>query len=123
LAILQEKFKSRGFSVLAFPTNDFHQELGSNEEIQEFVSKTFDDKVTFPMFGLSCLKDNVVYQQLQRQLPDSHVKQNFFKYLVDRNGKAVKMFNKKEDPLTLTEDIEKLLDESNGSRQHKLVTQ
>lgn len=106
--------------MLAFPTNDFHQELSSNEEIQDFVKSNFA-QVTFPMFGLSSLHDNVVYQALREQLPEAHVQHNFFKYLVDRNGKAVKMFHKKEDPLTLTEEIEKLLDQGDAP-QHKLVT-
>lgn len=120
LAILHEKYKSRGFSVLAFPTNDFRQELGSNEEIQDFIDENFD-QVNFPIFGLSSLKENVVYQQLKRQLPESNVRHNFFKYLVDRNGKAVKLYHKKEDPLSLTGDIEELLD-ANSARKQKLVT-
>ena len=106
---------------MAFPSNDFHQELGSNQEIQDFVSEKFDD-VNFPIFALSSLKDNIIYQQLQRQNPDFQVQHNFFKYLVDRNGQVVKFFHKKQDPLTLTDEIEKLLD-ARGSRQHKLVTQ
>ena len=105
---------------MAFPTNDFRQELGSNEEIQNFVSENFE-QVNFPIFGLTSLHENPVYQQLQKQLPEAHVKHNFFKYLVDQNGKAVKLFHKKEDPLSLTQDIEELLD-SRGARQHKLVT-
>jgi glutathione peroxidase len=120
LALLQEKFQSRGFSVLAFPTNDFHQELSTNEEIRDFVESNFE-QVTFPIFGLSSLRENPVYQSLQKQLPDAHVQHNFFKYLVDRNGKAVKMFHKKEDPITLTEEIERLLDQGDGPK-HKLVT-
>lgn len=107
--------------MLAFPTNDFHQELSSNEEIQEFVKSNYE-QVTFPIFGLSSLHDNVVYKELREQLPDAHVKHNFFKYLVDRNGKAVKLFHKKEDPLTFTKEIEKLLDQEDG-RRHKLVTE
>lgn len=107
--------------MLAFPTNDFHQELASNEDIQAFVKSNFA-QVTFPIFGLSSLQDNVVYKALREQLPEAHVQHNFFKYLVDRNGKAVTMFHKKDDPLTLTEEIEKLLDQSEGPK-HKLVTE
>ncbi len=106
--------------MLAFPTNDFHQELATNEDIQAFVKANYD-QVTFPMFGLSSLDENSVYQALRKQLPDSHVQHNFFKYLVDRNGKAVKMFAKKDDPLTLVNEIEKILDQGDG-RKHKLVT-
>jgi glutathione peroxidase len=118
LAVLQSKYQSKGFSVLAFPTNDFNQELGSNEQIQEYVSEHFP-QVSFPVFGMTSLKDNPVYQTFQRQLPNAHVQHNFFKYLVDQNGVAVSMFHKKEDPLTLEEHIEKLL----GPPVHRQVTE
>ena len=36
LAILSDKYASRGFNVLAFPSNDFHQEKDTNEEILEY---------------------------------------------------------------------------------------
>lgn len=118
LAVLQSKYQSKGFSVLAFPTNDFNQELGSNEDIQEYVSEHFP-QVSFPVFGLTSLKENPVYRKFELQLPEAHVQHNFFKYLVDQNGVAVSMFHKKEDPLTLEEHIEKLL----GPPVHKLVTE
>ena len=45
---------------------------------------------TFPIFGLSKLAENPVYDLLSKQLDlpeaESRVHQNFFKYLVDRNG-------------------------------------
>ena len=121
LALLQEKYKSQGFSVLAFPTNDFHQELSTNEDIQAFITANYQ-QVTFPVFGLTSLKDNVVYRALQQQLPNDHVGHNFFKYLVDRDGKAVKMFTKKQDPLQLTEEIEHLLKKERRTL-HKMVTE
>ena len=108
LADLQRKYQSRGFSVLAFPTNDYYQELGSNEKIHEFVSQNFP-QVTFPIFGLSSLKANPVYQELERQLPNDRVRHNFYKYLVDRNGVAVRLFSKPEDPFVIEPYIEKLL--------------
>jgi glutathione peroxidase len=49
LQSLHDKFKNRGFEVLAFPSNSFFQESGSNSEICEFAKNKF--KVTFPIFG------------------------------------------------------------------------
>jgi glutathione peroxidase len=95
--------------VLAFPLEDFHQELGTNEQIQQFVSDKFP-KVTFPIFGKSSLKDNVVYQSLKRQMPKNVVKHNFYKYLVNRDGIPIKFFTKAQEPLSLRKDIEELLD-------------
>jgi glutathione peroxidase-family protein len=88
---------------------DFHQELESNEKIQEFVSDKFPE-ATFPVFGKSSLKNNVVYQSLKRQMPQHVVKHNFYKYLVNREGIAVKFFTKPQEPLSLKKNIEELLD-------------
>lgn len=110
LAELQEKYASQGFTVLAFPTNDFHQEPGSNAEILSFVNDKFP-QVSFPIFGKSSLASNPVYQKLERHLPHDHVKHNFYKYLVNRKGIAVKLFNKKQLPLSIEDAIEELLKE------------
>jgi len=118
---LQERFQSKKFTVLAFPTNDFHQELGSNKEIQEFVHNNFEG-ITFPVLGLSKLQENPVYQALVKQMPQAHVKHNFYKFLVNRRGMAVKFYDKRHDPLTLLDDIEELLDVEDESTHHRLVT-
>ena len=110
LAELQEKYADRGFTVLAFPTNDFHQEPGSSEEILAFVANQYP-QVNFPIFGKSSLATNPVYLRLERHLPNDEVTHNFFKYLVDRKGIAKKMFHKKQPPLSLEDAIEELLAE------------
>lgn len=114
LAELQEKYGDRGFTVLAFPTNDFHQEPGEDSEIQSFVQEKFP-QVTFPVFGKSSLAENPVYNKMERHLQklgnNDVVKHNFFKYLVNRQGLAVKLFNKKQEPLSLQGAIEELLEE------------
>lgn len=110
LAELQEKYKDRGFTILAFPTNDFHQEPGSNEEILSFVTEKYP-QVNFPIFGKSSLASNPVYLKLERHLPNDVVKHNFFKYLVNRQGIAVHLYNKKTEPRSLEQAIEKLLED------------
>ena len=47
---LQKTYGDRGFTVLAFPSNQFLQELSSSEAIKEFCSTTYG--VTFPMLSL-----------------------------------------------------------------------
>ncbi|WP_255828879.1 glutathione peroxidase [Marinomonas rhizomae] len=50
LEALYKKYHEQGLEILGFPANDFAgQEPGSNEEIQQFCSLTYD--VTFPMFS------------------------------------------------------------------------
>jgi glutathione peroxidase len=105
---LQEKYGAQGFVVLAFPTNDFHQELNTNEEIQSFLHDHFPS-VTFPVFGQSSLRTNPVYRTLQEQLPHQYVQHNFYKYLVDRHGIAQHLYPKSQPPVDLEQDIEQLL--------------
>ena len=44
---LQRTYGERGFTVIGFPSNQFLQELGSAEAIDEYCSTTWG--VTFPM--------------------------------------------------------------------------
>jgi len=99
----------QGFQVLAFPTNDFQQELSSNAEIAQFWSTNYPE-AKFPIFAQSSLHENPVYQTLQQHLPNKqHVKHNFFKYLVNQEGVAVQLFHKSQDPLSLKGPILHLL--------------
>ena len=52
LQTLYEKYKDRGFRILAFPVNQFgNQEPGTEEEIAKFAKTKFN--VTFDMFEKS----------------------------------------------------------------------
>ena len=44
---LQREYGDRGFQVLGFPSNQFLQELGSNEAIKEYCSLTYG--ISFPV--------------------------------------------------------------------------
>lgn len=110
LIVLQAKYGKSGFTVLAFPSNDYHQELETNDEIDQFLKTTFPE-INFPIFASSSLKQNPVFQALQEQLPDEHIEHNFFKYIVDREGIAIDLYQKRQDPLTFESAIEELLEE------------
>lgn len=110
LIVLQEKYGKSGFLILAFPSNDYHQELATDEDIDHFLKTTFPD-INFPVFASSSLKQNPVFQALQKQIPDEQIEHNFFKYLVDREGIAIDLYHKRQDPLTLESAIEEQLEE------------
>jgi glutathione peroxidase len=84
---LQRTYGDQGFSVLGFPSNQFLQELGSEDAIKEYCSLTWG--VTFPMFERIKVngKDrHPLYQELTK-VPDSagkagRVQWNFEKFLV-----------------------------------------
>lgn len=89
---LQETFGERGFSVLGFPSNQFFQELGSEDEIKEYCSTTWG--VTFPMFARVRVNGkgrHPLYQELTKT-PDEEgkagrIQWNFEKFLVTRDDR------------------------------------
>jgi len=105
-ASLEKLYEDRhedGFTILAFPANDFkHQEPGTNKEIAEFCTEKFG--VTFPMFEkIHVLGDDrsPLYRQLV-DLPDplgGDPEWNFTKFLVGRDGRVAARFGPSTDPL------------------------
>ncbi len=100
LQALHDELKSRGFSVLGFPCNDFgKQEPGSGEQIAAFCERNYG--VTFPMFEKLVVKagadQSPIYAELSRasgKLPAW----NFGKYVVGRDGEVVSFFDSKVAP-------------------------
>lgn len=93
---LHEKYADKGFTVLAFPSNDFGaQEPGTNEEIKQFCSGKY--KVTFPLFDKVHVKgeeQHTLYKELTGAggaFP-GEVKWNFGKFLIGRDGKPLARF-------------------------------
>ena len=110
------KYKDRGFMILGFPANNFlRQEPGTNEEIKKFC--TLNDGVTFDMFSKISVKgsdQDPLYQYLTNESPvPGNVKWNFQKYLVDRKGNVVAMFQPGTQPIDkeVIDKIEQLLNE------------
>ncbi len=56
LESLYARHRDQGLVVLGFPSNDFSQESGSNQEIADFCDNTFG--VTCPMFVKSGVTGN-----------------------------------------------------------------
>jgi glutathione peroxidase len=89
LEALHARYKDRGLVVLGFPSNDFAQEKGSNQEIAEFCENTFG--VKFPMFAKSSVRGsdaNPLFRQLAAATGRAP-EWNFHKYLIGRDGKAI----------------------------------
>lgn len=101
--------------ILAFPTNDFQQEPGTNEEIAATVESLlgkdrFPNNPNFVLFSKSSLQVNPIYQQLSQHIEGSTVKHNFYKYLVGKDGIATNFYNKKTEILQFESDITHLLE-------------
>jgi glutathione peroxidase len=93
---LQDTYGSQGFSVLAFPCNDFGaQEPGTLEEIQSFCSTTYG--VTFPIMAKVPIS-GAPFDTLVSTDPVGPVAWNFEKFLVGRNGHVVGRFSSRVEP-------------------------
>ena len=112
---LQKKYADQGFSVLAFPCNQFgKQEPGSNSEIQDFCSLNFD--VSFPVLAkidVNGENEEPLFGHLKSEKPgimgSKGIKWNFTKFLVDKNGEVLKRFSSKTTPSEIEKEIESIL--------------
>jgi glutathione peroxidase len=120
---LYERFRARGFEILAFPSNEFAaQEPGTNSEIAQFCEMKFG--VKFPMFEKISVNGDqrhaLFTQMIQAQPtrttpPDSKfegmlashnltpksptdIMWNFEKFLINRRGDVVARFSPDTEP-------------------------
>lgn len=99
---LHQTYGERGLTVVGFPTNQFLQELGSDEKVAEFCSLNYG--VTFPMSTRVKVngKDahplfNELHCAEDSQGKDGKVKWNFEKFLILPGGE-VHRFRSKVKP-------------------------
>ena len=98
---IYKKYKERDFVVLAFPSNDFRQELPTDEDIKEFCEAY---ELSFPIFAKGKVKGFEKQEVFKYLTEDSNgrsigeIRWNFEKFLVSREGKLVKRFRASVDP-------------------------
>jgi glutathione peroxidase len=93
LETMHEKYQDRGFTVLGFPSNQFLQELSSNEAVAEFCSMTYG--VTFPVLdrvAVNGRRAHPLYTELKkakdRDGKAGRVTWNFEKFVVLPGGEV-----------------------------------
>ena len=115
LEAMQRKYGSRGFTVIGFPSNQFLQELGSNEAISNYCSTTWG--VTFPItekVKVNGRNQHPMYSELTKSKDANgkagRVLWNFEKFLILPNGQVHRFrpTTKPDDP-AIIELIEKNL--------------
>ena len=115
LESLHTTFGDRGFSVLAFPCNQFGaQEPGTETEIQSFCDLNY--QTSFPLFSkieVNGAASHPLFTHLQEQAPgvlgSKRIKWNFTKFLINKNGEVVKRYAPSTKPEAIASDIEALL--------------
>ena len=125
---LYETYKDKGFTILAFPANNFgKQEPGTNEEILKFAKDNFG--VTFTMFEKSDVLSydkndpstivegssneiNPFFQELINKTGTEPF-WNFHKYLINKSGTEVMSFDAMWEPKDgkIIQKIESMLEE------------
>uniref|UniRef100_A0A8D0GB05 Glutathione peroxidase n=1 Tax=Sphenodon punctatus TaxID=8508 RepID=A0A8D0GB05_SPHPU len=135
---LQQRYGSRGLTVLAFPCNQFgHQENATNEEILNSLKHVRPGQGYEPNFTVfeKCEVNGAnahpLFTFLKDALPFPHddpmalmsnpqfiiwspvcrndVAWNFEKFLIDRDGVPFKRYSRSFETIKIQDDIEKLL--------------
>ena len=102
LEAIYDKYRKKGFVVLAFPCNDFgNQEPGTEKEIEKFCKAEFD--VSFPLMEKVHVKgaeQHPLYAALtgEKGVFPGDVKWNFGKFLIGKDGKPIARFEPKTQP-------------------------
>jgi len=115
LCDLYNKYRSRGFEVLAFPCNQFGgQEPGSEAEIKAFAKQKCPD--CFRMFAkidVNGPSEAPLFTFLKGEqgggMFGADIMWNFGKFLVNRNGQVVARFGPQESPTSFEDKIVELL--------------
>ena len=113
LQTLYETYREKGFEILDFPSNQFKQAPGSDDDINQFCQLHY--ATSFPRFakikvnGATC---HPLYQYLKEQQSGplgKRIEWNFVKFLIDRQGRAVKRFAATSQAERIAPHIEALL--------------
>ncbi|KAG6400964.1 hypothetical protein SASPL_137809 [Salvia splendens] len=114
LNVLYERYRDRGFEILAFPCNQFgYQEPGTNEEIEETVCTRFKAEfLIFDKIEVNGKNTAPLYKFLKSErggLVVNAIKWNFTKFLVNKEGKVVERYAPGTSPLAVEKDIQNIL--------------
>jgi len=114
LQALHDRFRDRGFAVLAVPSDDFGgQELATEAEVKRFCAVNFD--LDLPMTAITRVRGpgrHPFYGWAEQALgPGNAPRWNFHKYLVGPDGRVAAAFGSDVDPMSapIVAAVEKLL--------------
>jgi glutathione peroxidase len=111
LEALYQRYREEGLVVLGVPSDDFFQESDDAAETAEVCYVNYG--MTFPMAQTQPVRGSdaiPLFRELAEQAGGAP-RWNFYKYVVDRNGRVVDYFSSKVEPddPKLIEAVEKAL--------------
>ena len=112
---IYQAYKDQGLAVLGFPCNQFgNQDPAGNEAIANFCQVNYG--VSFTMMqkvNVNGAEAHPLYQWLCAEAPgllgSKAIKWNFTKFLVGRDGRALKRYASMDKPEKIAQDIEAAL--------------
>lgn len=119
LEALYKKYKEQGFEVLDFPSNQFKQAMGSDEDLANFCRLNYN--TSFTTFGkvfvnganasplFKHLRKETTSKLLRNVLP-TKIRWNFTKFLVDQDGYVIKRYEPEIKPRDIEPDLKALLE-------------
>ena len=113
LQSLWDKYKSNGLVVLGIPSNSFNQEKNNDKDVKKFCEVNFN--IDFPLSTITDVKGenaHEIYKWAKKNYGKSAIpKWNFYKILINKEGKIHDTFNSFTNPMSkkIISEIEKIL--------------
>ena len=111
---LWDMYKSKGLIVLGIPSDSFNQEKKSNDEVKKFCEVNFN--INFPLSSITEVKGKNAHD-LFKWAKQNHGKSaipkwNFYKILINKEGKIEDTFSSMTKPMSkkMIAEIEKILE-------------
>ncbi|KAL4143857.1 hypothetical protein QTP88_006115 [Uroleucon formosanum] len=112
LSELAKKYRECGLEILLFPSNDFLQNVGG-DCAAEVLANNYPEFEVFSEICVNGRTQHPMYKFLKNKLPGAFnskiIKWNFTKFIVDRNGCAVKRYSTTDSFKDIEELVQELL--------------
>ncbi|WP_255449624.1 glutathione peroxidase [Shimia ponticola] len=89
LQVLYDRFRDRGFQVVAVPSDSFRQELATDDQVADFCAINFDLDVPMTSIASVTGPDAHPFYRWMEQTEGFVPRWNFNKVLLDANGDVV----------------------------------
>ena len=113
---LFQNYADKGLTIIAVPSNDFgNQELSSNKKVKEFCTINFNTSfILTEITNIKGEKGHPFFNWVKKEAGFlAFPKWNFYKYLINREGKIVSWYGSVTKPtdVKVIKNIEKIISE------------
>lgn len=106
LEALYQQYHQAGFTVIGLPSNQFNQELDSDQAATEYCQLHFG--VTFPMtkrVWVNGEQADPLFTYLKKETTGEEIAWNYTKFLIGKNGEILGRYEPKTTPEEFKADI------------------